>query len=140
MIGPSLRMTRRKRLKRSLMLVVWRIINPPNRLLAGVAPWWVLMETVGRRTGQQRRTPLARGPLDGDTTWLISVHGRHASWVKNLEDSPTVRLRIKGRWRTGRASVVRYDPEIIRRFNRYARSGPVTVGFDPALIRIDLVA
>jgi deazaflavin-dependent oxidoreductase (nitroreductase family) len=133
-------MTRRKRLKRSLMLVVWRIINPPNRLLAGVAPWWVLMETVGRRTGQQRRTPLARGPLDGDTTWLISVHGRHASWVKNLEDSPTVRLRIKGRWRTGRASVVRYDPEIIRRFNRYARSGPVTVGFDPALIRIDLVA
>jgi deazaflavin-dependent oxidoreductase (nitroreductase family) len=133
-------MTRRKRLKRSLMLVVWRIINPPNRLLAGVAPWWVLIETVGRRTGQQRRTPLARGPLDGDTTWLISVHGRHASWVKNLEDSPTVRLRIKGRWRTGRASVVRYDPEIIRRFNRYARSGPVTVGFDPALIRIDLVA
>jgi deazaflavin-dependent oxidoreductase (nitroreductase family) len=120
------------------MMLVWRIVNPPNRLLAGIAPWWVLIETVGRRTGKQRRTPLARGPFDGDTTWLISVHGRHASWVKNVEDSPTVRLRVERRWRSGTASVVRYDPEIIRRFNRYARSGPVTVGIDPALIRIDL--
>jgi hypothetical protein len=103
-------MTRRKRLKRSVMMLVWRIVDPPNRLLAGIAPWWVLIETVGRRTGKQRRTPLARGPFDGDTAWLISVHGRHASWVKNL-----------------------------RRFNRYACSGPVTVGIDPALIRIDLL-
>jgi deazaflavin-dependent oxidoreductase (nitroreductase family) len=132
-------MTMRKLLKRSVMMLVWRTINPPNRLLAGIAPWWVLIETVGRRTGKQRRTPLARGPFDGDTTWLISVHGSHASWVKNVEDSPTVRLRVKRRWRTGTASVVRYDPEIIRRFNRYARSGPVTVGIDPALIRIDLL-
>ena len=131
-------MTRRERLKRSAMILVWRIINPPNRLLAGIAPWWVLIETVGRRSGKRRRTPLARGPLDGDTTWLISVHGRRASWVKNLEHSPTVRLRFKRRSRTGTASVVRYDPEIIRRFNRYARSGPATVGIEPALIRIDL--
>jgi deazaflavin-dependent oxidoreductase (nitroreductase family) len=132
-------MARGKRLKRSVMMLVWRIVNPPNRLLAGIAPWWVLIETVGRRTGKQRRTPLARGPFDGDTTWLISVHGTHASWVKNVEDSPTVRLRVERRWRTGTASVVRYDPEIIRRFNRYARSGPVTLGIDPALIRINLL-
>jgi deazaflavin-dependent oxidoreductase (nitroreductase family) len=125
--------------KRAAMMAVWRIANPPSRLLAGIAPWWVLIETVGRRTGRRRRTPLARGPIDGDTTWLISVHGRHASWVKNLEYSPTVRLRVKRRWRTGTASIVRYEREIIRRFNRYARSGPTTVGIDPALIRIDLL-
>lgn len=133
-------MTRRTRLKRSMMMLVWRIINPPNRLLAGIAPWWVVIETVGRRTGKRRRTPLARGPFDGDTTWLISVHGTHASWVKNLEESPRVRLRVNRRWRTGTASVERYDPEIVRRFNRYARSGPVTVGIDPALIRVDLLS
>ena len=131
--------TRRNRLKRSVMMLVWRISNPANRLLAGIAPWWVLIETVGRRTGKRRRTPLARGPCDGDTTWLISVHGRHASWVTNIDDSPTVRLRVKRRWRTGTASVVRYDPEIIRRFHRYARFGPAIVGIDPALIRIDLL-
>jgi len=131
-------MTRRKRLKRSVMMLAWRITNPPNRLLAGIAPWWVLIETVGRRSGKLRRTSLARGPFDGDTTWLISVHGRHASWVTNIDDSPTVRLRVKQRWRTGTASVVRYEPAIIRRFNRYARSGPAMVGIDPALIRVDL--
>jgi deazaflavin-dependent oxidoreductase (nitroreductase family) len=131
-------MTRWRRLKRSVMMLVWRIINPPNRLLAGIAPWWVLIETVGRRSGNQRRTPLARGPFEGETTWLISVHGRHASWVKNLEASPAVRLRIKRRWRTGTAAVVPYDPEVIRRFNFYARTGPVTVGIEPALIRVDL--
>jgi deazaflavin-dependent oxidoreductase (nitroreductase family) len=133
-------MTKPKRLLRSLMMLLWRIINPLNRLLAGIAPWWVLIETVGRRTGNQRRTPLARGPVDGNTTWLISVHGRHASWVKNLEDSPTVRLRVKRRWRWGTASVVRYDPEIVRRFNRYARSGPLTIGIEPVLVRIDFMA
>ncbi len=131
-------MTPRKRLKRSVMMLVWRIINPPSRLLAGVAPWWVMIETTGRRTGKPRLTPVARGPFDGDSTWLISVHGRHASWVKNLEDSPTVRLRMRRRWRTGLASVIPYDAEIVRRFNRYARLGPATVGIDPALVRIDL--
>lgn len=89
------------------------------------------IETVGRRTGERRRTPLASGPLDGDTTWLISVHGTHASWVKNISDSPAVRLRVKRRWRTGTASIVPYNHEIVRRFNLYARSGLATVGIDP---------
>ena len=133
-------MTRRKRLKRYLVMRVWRIINPANRLLAGIAPWWVVIETVGRRTGKQRRMPLARGPFDGDTTWLIAVHGTHASWVKNLQDCPTVRMRVKRHWRTGTATVIQYDPAIIGRFNCYARSGPVTVGIDPALIRVDLIS
>jgi deazaflavin-dependent oxidoreductase (nitroreductase family) len=122
------------------MVVAWRIINPTTRLLAGIAPWWVVIETVGRRTGKQRRTPIARGPFDGDTTWLISVHGTHASWVKNITDSPAVRLRVNRRWRAGSASIVSYDPEIVRRFNRYARSGLGTPSIDPALIRVDLTA
>jgi deazaflavin-dependent oxidoreductase (nitroreductase family) len=131
-------MTRGKRFKRSVMMLVWPIMNPPNRLLARSVPWWVVIETTGRRTGERRSTPLARGPIDGQTTWLISVHGRHASWVKNLKDSPTVRLPIRRRWHTGTAAVIPYDPEIIRRFNRYARLGPATLGIDPALVRIDL--
>jgi deazaflavin-dependent oxidoreductase (nitroreductase family) len=125
-------------MKRSVMTLVWRIMNPPNRLVAMITPWWVVIETIGRRTGERRSTPLARGPIDGQTAYLISVHGRHASWVKNLERSPTVRLRIKRRWHTGTAAVIRYDPVVIRRFNFYARLGPAAVGIDPALVRIDL--
>ena len=41
-------MSTRKSLKRSVMMLVWRIFNPPSRLLAGIAPWWVLLE-VGRQ-------------------------------------------------------------------------------------------
>jgi hypothetical protein len=36
------------------MMRLWRIINPANRVLAGIAPWWVVIETVGRRTGKRR--------------------------------------------------------------------------------------
>jgi hypothetical protein len=69
---------------------------------------------------------------------LISVHGRHAYWVRNLEATAEVRIKLSGRWQHGRATVRRYDKAIARRFNAYARSGPRTFGIDPALVRIEL--
>jgi deazaflavin-dependent oxidoreductase (nitroreductase family) len=85
-----------------------------------------------------RRTPLARGPVDDDVLWLAAVHGRHANWVRNLEANPEVRIKMSGRWHTARATVEAFDVTVARRFNRYARSGPRTLGIDPALIRIKL--
>ena len=132
---PALEADRRRR--RSRHRIFWRIINPPTRALAGFAPWWVLLETRGRRTGKARRTPLARGPVDGDAVWLASVHGRHATWVRNLEATPEVRIKLSGRWHDGRATVHDYDEATARRFNVYARSGPKTLGIDPALVRVE---
>lgn len=85
-----------------------------------------------------RTTPLARGPRDGDAVWINSVHGRHASWVRNVEATPEVRIKLAGRWHDGRATVHGYDHPIGARFNRYARSGPATLGIDPVLVRIEL--
>jgi deazaflavin-dependent oxidoreductase (nitroreductase family) len=116
----------------------WRIVNPPTRQIAGFVPWWVLLETRGRRTGKPRTTPLARGPVDGDVVWLNSVHGRHAQWVRNLEAMPEVRIRLSGRWHQARATVLEYDEATAQRFNLYARSGPRTLGIDPALVRVEL--
>ena len=127
-----------QRRRRSRNRMFWRIVNPPTRPLAGVAPWWVLLETRGRRTGAPRRTPLARGPREGDVLWLISVHGRHAAWVRNVEVTPEVRIKLSGRWHDGRATVHDYDESVVRRFNRYARSGPRTLGIDPTLVRVEL--
>jgi deazaflavin-dependent oxidoreductase (nitroreductase family) len=125
--------------KRRITLFLWRfLLNPLSRPLAGIAPFWVLLETTGRKTGRTRQTPLARGPVDGSTTWVIAVHGRHASFVRNLESRPDVRLKIGRRWRNGTASIHDMDPDIVNRFNAYARSGPRAVGIDPALVRIDL--
>ena len=132
-----LNLTAEQRRRRRRHLNVWRIANPALRGLAGIAPWWVVLETTGRRSGRSRRTPLARGLVEEGAMWLISVHGRHADWVQNLEADPAVRLRMRGRWHNGTASVHAYDPARVRRFNRYARSGPTVVGIDALLVRID---
>jgi deazaflavin-dependent oxidoreductase (nitroreductase family) len=131
-------MTERERRRRAMAMLFWRAFNPLARSLAGVAPWWVVLETTGRRSGRPRRVPLAAGPIDGGTAWLISVHGPHASFARNIAANPRVRLKLRGRWRDGAASVVPLDPEVVRRFNGYARMGPRTFGIDPALIRVEL--
>jgi deazaflavin-dependent oxidoreductase (nitroreductase family) len=119
-----------------LLLAWWRVINPPTRRLAGLVPWWVLLETTGRTTGRRRGTPLASGPSDDTGMWLIAVHGRSAGWVRNLEAAPQVRLRHRGRWRTGTASVHPMDAVPLDRFSSYARSGPRLLGKDPMLVRV----
>lgn len=136
-VGPA-RLDERNRRRRSRHRVFWRIVNPPTRPLAGIVPWWVLLQTTGRLTGQPRTTPLARGPVDGNSVWLASVHGRHAQWVRNLEANPEVRIRLRRRWRRARAAIVEYDEATVRRFNLYARTGPRTLGIEPVLVRIDL--
>ena len=70
--------------------------------------------------------------------WLSAVHGRHAAWVRNLETKPEVRIKLSGRWHNARATVHEYDETIVQRFNLYARSGPRTLGIEPALVRIEL--
>ena len=129
--------TRRRR-RRARHKVFWRIVNPPARRRAGLARWWVLLETRGRRSGQPRTTPLARGPVEGDVVWLNSVHGRRADWVRNIEATPQVRVKLSGRWHDAHATIHDYDEATVRRFNRYARSGPRTLGIDPALVRVEL--
>ncbi len=126
--------------RRARHRIFWKIVNPPTRAAAGIAPWWVLLETQGRRSGKRRRIPLARGPRDGDVVWLGSVHGRRASWVRNIEASPEVRIRMSGRWHDGRATVHDYDEVIGRRFNLHARSGPRMLGIEPTLVRVELQA
>jgi deazaflavin-dependent oxidoreductase (nitroreductase family) len=130
--------TSRERFKRRANMVFWRLFNPPARLLAGYAPWWVVLETVGRRTGKPRRVPLARGPVDGSTAWLIAVHGEHATFARNIAANPNVRLKLNRHWYGGTAKVVPLDEDVLRRFNAYARMGPRTTGIDPKLIRVDL--
>ena len=119
-------------------MAVWRLFNPLARALAGTAPWWVILETTGRLSGKRRRVPLARGPVDDGIAWLISVHGEHASFARNIAADPQVRLKMRGRWRYGRAALCPLDVDTLSSFSRYARLGPRTVGIEPMLVRVDL--
>jgi hypothetical protein len=76
--------------------------------------------------------------MERGVMWLIAVHGRHSAWVRNVEETPAIRLRFAGRWHEGTAAIHPYDVALVSRFNRYARSGPRTVGIDPSLVRVDL--
>lgn len=125
-------------MKRGTARTFWTILNPVIRRVAGYAPWWVLLETTGRRTGRTRRTPLANGPFAGGELVLIAVHGERSDFVRNIAADPRVRVQRRGRWRHGTARIDDVDATIVTRFSRYARLGLHTFGDSPKLVRIDL--
>lgn len=99
------------------------VANPPVQALfrAGVAiPGTVLLETVGRTTGQVRRTPVTDG-LDGDVLWIVAEHGRDAGYVRNIEAEPRVRVKLGRRWRSGTAHLLP-DDDPRERLTSIARS------------------
>lgn len=124
-----------------------RIANPVIRaaLNRGVPlPGYALLETIGRKSGQPRRTPVGDG-LEGDTFWIVSEHGRRSAYVRNIEANPRARVRVRGRWRSGTAHVLPEDDprerqrQLSRRLS--ARLNAIAVrslGTDLLTIRIDL--
>jgi deazaflavin-dependent oxidoreductase (nitroreductase family) len=72
-------------------------------------PGMALVETIGRRTGAVRQTPVIAYTPDGQTLWLIAQHGEHAGWVRNFLASPSVRVRLGRHWRTGTAELLPDD-------------------------------
>ena len=87
------------------------VVNPVVRGLFRLglpAPGIAILETTGRKSGQPRRNPVTNG-LDGDVFWIVAEHGRRASYVRNIEANPPVRLRIGRRWRKGTARFVPDD-------------------------------
>jgi deazaflavin-dependent oxidoreductase (nitroreductase family) len=98
-------------------------INPLVRALfkLGITPpGMALVETVGRRSGALRRTPIICS-REGETLWLIAQHGRHAGWVRNFEASPSVRVRLGRRWLAGTAELLP-DDDVKARIRMFART------------------
>ena len=116
----------------------WKTINPLVRPLAGYAPWWLLLETTGRRTGNTRLTPLAGAPLRGRRICVLSVYGDHSAFVRNIGANSTVRVKRRGRWRTGNAKVVDPSPEMTSSLGIYARHVLLRIGRDPKIVQVVL--
>ena len=111
------------------------MVNPFAQRL----PTQVVLETTGRVSGQARRTPIA-GRLDGDAVWLVSMNGETSNYVRNIKADNAVRIRIDGRWRTGRAHLLPDDDARARNAQLSRLSSIVnrTLGTDLLSIRIDL--
>jgi deazaflavin-dependent oxidoreductase (nitroreductase family) len=121
--------------KRRLVDRLHRMLNP----IASRLPTQVMLETTGRVSGQPRRTPIG-GRLVGDAFWFVSMNGETSNYVRNINADNAVRLRINGRWRTGKAHLMRDDDAAAR--NAQLSWGNSTVnrmlGTDLLSIRIDL--
>jgi len=120
-----------------------RIVNPGVRRLleAGLpAGGTALLETVGRKTGQPRRTPVGNG-LRGNAFWIVTEHGRHSAYVKNIEANPRVRVKVGRHWYGGTAHILEDDDpyERMRWLKRRANDTALRlVGTEHLVIRVDL--
>jgi deazaflavin-dependent oxidoreductase (nitroreductase family) len=130
------------------------VANPPVKALLRLGvmpPSVVLLETVGRRSGKPRRTPVGDGVV-GDTLWIVAEHGRRAGYVRNIEASPRVRVRVREglrpRWRTGTAHLMPADDPLTRQrwlakrrpMSRVNAPAVRAMGTDLLTVRVDLDA
>lgn len=121
--------------KRTVVHAVQRhLMNPVGRRLPTT-----MLETTGRKTGQPRRTVIG-GHREGDTFWLVSEHGEHSDYVKNIKANPAVRLRLHGVWHTGTARLVPGDDPLRRLRDQplYGSAAVRALGTDLLTIRVDL--
>ena len=112
-----------------------KVANPVMRR----NPLQTLLETTGRKSGQPRRTPLG-GSRIGDEFWFVSEFGDQSQYVKNIQANPRVRVRLRGRWHSGVAHLVRDDDprrrlDSLPSFNSF---GVRTFGTNLLTIRVDL--
>ena len=122
-------------MKRRLVDALHRIANP----IARRVPSQALLETTGRISGQPRQTPVG-GKLVGDTFWFVSMHGTQSDYVRNIKANNVVRVKIHGRWRTGKAHLLPDDDADARNsqmtwVNKTANS---KLGTELLTIRVDL--
>ena len=132
--------------KRRLTTVLGtHLINPVVRFLVenGIAPpSYAILETIGRRTGRARRTPVGNG-LDGSTFWIVAEHGRRAAYMRNIVANPRVRVKVGRRWRSGTAHPLPDDDprERQRRIGlRFNAAVVRAMGTELMTVRVDLDA
>jgi deazaflavin-dependent oxidoreductase (nitroreductase family) len=99
-----------------------------------------LLETTGRKSGLPRRVPVGNG-LRGDTFWIVTEHGYHADYVRNMQQDPRVRVKVGRTWRSGTAHLLPdEDPRArMRALGRPLNDAVVRiVGSEQLVVRVDL--
>ena len=104
------------KMKRRIVRVLQKyLLNPPVKMLFSLGlgrPGYALLETIGRKTGKPRRTPVGDGRI-GRQFWIVAEHGIKAGYVLNITHNPRVRLRLRdglrSRWHSGTAHLLPKD-------------------------------
>ncbi|CDM76818.1 nitroreductase/quinone reductase family protein [Mycobacterium marinum] len=110
------------------------VVNPIGRQLPVT-----MLETIGRKSGQPRHTAVG-GKLVDNQFWMVSEHGEHSDYVRNIKANPAVRVRLDGEWRSGTAHLLP-DDDPLRRLGNLPRLNSAVVraiGSELLSIRVDL--
>jgi len=90
-------------------------LNPPIKVLFAIGvvpPGYALLETIGRKSGKRRRTPVGQGRV-GEQFWIVAEHGTKSAYVRNIQSNPRVRVKLRdgfrARWYSGTATVLQDD-------------------------------
>lgn len=122
-------------LKRQVVHRVQRlVINPVGRQLPVT-----MIKTTGRKSGLPRRTAVGGRVVDNQF-WMVSEHGDHSDYVRNIKANPSVRVRVGGRWRNGTAHLLP-DDDALARLGQLPKLNSAVVrmmGSDLLTIRVDL--
>jgi len=76
------------------------VTNPIQRMWAGWAPSFGILEHVGRRSGKPYRTPLTvfNADVDGKAgVAILLTYGPDRDWLKNLDAAGSGRMRRHGK-------------------------------------------
>ncbi len=73
-----------------------KFVNPLVEPLAGYVPMWSAVDHVGRKTGNDYRTPVTAFPTT-DGVAVLLPYGAETDWVRNLMASGSGRVQIDGR-------------------------------------------
>jgi len=97
------------KLEREFFRKLNAVVEPAVRMGIGsprIAPGGlIVLESVGFKSGQTRRTPLAAMRL-GKYVFVSTVRGERSFWVKNLQKQPRTRYYRGGSLHEARAFVV----------------------------------
>ncbi|OYN80366.1 nitroreductase/quinone reductase family protein [Mycolicibacterium sphagni] len=121
--------------QRVVNFVQRRFANPLMRSV----PVQTLLETTGRKSGEPRRTPIG-GRLEGNEFWLVSEFGDRSQYVRNIAADPRVRVRVRGRWHSGTATLLPEDDARARLAKLPAMNSAAVraMGDNLLTIRVDL--
>lgn len=101
----------------------------------------LVMETVGRRTGKRRVTPMGYAREPDGSLLVVAEHGRRADWVRNALAAGTVRVWLGRQEHRGRITVLDdVAPEdVLRRIGPVHRIIVRGLASEPRAVRIDLL-
>ncbi len=107
--------------------LVGAILRSPLHFL--VSPGLLLLTVTGRRTGRVYSIPVGY-QRDGDEVVIMVSEARRKQWWRNFREPGAVALRLRGRERRGRASLLAPESEA------FGRRAEIALRRVPGLARV----